>query len=244
MDVLTKRRCWKVLYLFIPPQSVICLFLSLVLIFIVMYHIEQDQQRASVRGFHQHIPAICQCWHFRTHLSSGLIWLDWVSKLPVSQLAANRVEPRKTSFLQNVLLLFQLESQCVIIDIKSVFLSSGLNSIMCINNHIKLASFLITGIMNETFSFRQNLEGFWAHNSLSISMIYILSVTQLLLLVLGRPSDLCRSQLNHRRDLKATPVGDEQAQDRPSQSPFVLAGCWDMLLVMLGHSSYGRWWSR
>lgn len=183
-------------------------------------------------------------WHFRTHLSSGLIWLDWVSKLPVSQLAANRVEPRKTSFLQNVLLLFQLEFQCVIIDIKSVFFSSGLNSIMCINNHIKLASFLITGIMNETFSFRQNLEGFWAHNSLSISMIYILSVTQLLPLVLGRSSDLCRSQLNHSRDLKAIPVSDEQAQDRPSQSPFVLAGCWDMVLVMLGHSSYGRWWSR
>lgn len=44
-----------------------------------------------------------------------------MSKLPVSQLAANRVEPRKTSFLQNVLLLFQLEFQRVIIDIKLVF---------------------------------------------------------------------------------------------------------------------------
>lgn len=124
MDVLTKRRCWKVQYLFILSQSVTCVFLSLFLIFIVMYRIEQeDQQRASVCGFHQHISAICQLYHFMTNLSSLLIRLDCISKLPVSQLAGNRVQPRKTSFLQSVLLLFQLKLHGIIIDVKSVLLS-------------------------------------------------------------------------------------------------------------------------
>lgn len=61
-------------------------------------------------------------------------------------------------------------------------------SIMCINKHKKTCQF-----PKQTFSFRQNLEWFWAHSSLNISVIYVFPVIQLLWLVWGRLRDVYKS---------------------------------------------------